>query len=52
MYPQSMFWSKLEKIGIPLHTPVFLYKSGVQGGIYFMDMFSRFLQLVALIRDL
>ena len=38
-----MFWSKnkenikkysakIRKIGIPLHTPVFLYKSGVQGG--------------------
>ena len=24
-YPKSMFW----KIGIPLHTPVLLYKSGV-----------------------
>ena len=23
-YPQSMFWSKNKKIGIPLHTPVFL----------------------------
>ena len=39
-YPQSMFWSKNKKIGIPLHTPVLLYKSGVQGGILFMDMFS------------
>ena len=29
-YPQSMFWSKdKRKIGIPLHTPVLLYKSGV-----------------------
>ena len=28
------------KIGIPLHTPVLLYKSGVQGGIHYMDMFS------------
>ena len=28
-YPQSMFWSKISKIGIPLHTPVLLYKSGV-----------------------
>ena len=26
-YPQSMFWSKNQKkIGIPLHTPVLLYK--------------------------
>ena len=31
-YPQSMFWSKIRKIGLPLHTPVLLYKSGVQGG--------------------
>ena len=29
-YPQSIFWSKKKrKIGIPLQTPVFLYKSGV-----------------------
>ena len=28
-YPQSMFLSKNKKIGIPLQTPVFLYKSGV-----------------------
>ena len=28
-YPQSMFWSKIRKIGIPLHTPVLLYKSRV-----------------------
>ena len=30
------FGAKMRKIGIPLQTPVFLYKSGVQGG----DMFS------------
>ena len=30
-YAQSMFWSKNEKIGIPLHTPVLLYKYGIQG---------------------
>ena len=24
---------------IPLHTPVFLYNSGVQGGIHYTDMF-------------
>ena len=30
VYPQTMFWSKnKKKIGIPLPTPVFLYKSGV-----------------------
>ena len=34
------FGAKIRKIGIPLHTPVFLYKSGVQGGIHYMDMFS------------
>ena len=28
------------KIGIPLHTPVMLYKSGVQGGIHYTDMIS------------
>ena len=42
-YPQSLcltFLSKIRKIGIPLHTPVLLYKSGVQGGIHFTDMFS------------
>ena len=40
-YPQSMFWSKIKKkISIPLHTPVLLYKSGVQGGIHYTDMFS------------
>ena len=39
-YPQSMFWSKNKKKGIPLHTPVLLYKSGVQVGIHYTDMFS------------
>ena len=43
-YPQSLFWSKNKKnrTGIPLHTPVLLYKSGVQGGgdIHYIDMFS------------
>ena len=28
-YPQSMFWSKNKKKGIPLHTPILPYKSGV-----------------------
>ena len=28
-YPQSMFWIKNKKIGIPLQTPVFQYESGV-----------------------
>ena len=28
-YPQSIFGAKIRKICIPLHTPVFLYKSGV-----------------------
>ena len=30
-YPQSMFSAKIRKIGIPLQTPVLLYKSRVQG---------------------
>ena len=32
--------AKIRKIGIPLHTPVLLYKSGVYGGIHYTDMFS------------
>ena len=39
-YPQSMFWSKNKKVGIPLQTTVLLYKSGVKGGIYCTDLFS------------
>ena len=39
-YPQSMFWSKNMKNRYTLANPVFLYKSGVQGGILFMDMLS------------
>ena len=34
------FGAKIRKIGIPVHTPVLLYKSGVQGRIHYMDMFS------------
>ena len=34
------FGAKIRKIGISLHTPVLLYKSGVHGGILFTDMFS------------
>ena len=34
------FEAKIRNIGIPLHVPVLLYKSGVQGGILFRDMFS------------
>ena len=34
------FGAKIRKIGILLHTPVLLYKSGVYGGIYCTDMFS------------
>ena len=37
----SMFWSKNKKKKcIHLQIPVSLFKSGVQGGILFMDMFS------------
>ena len=28
------FGGKIRKIGIPLHTPVLLYKSGVSAGVY------------------
>ena len=34
------FGAKIRKIGIPLQTPVLLYKSGVQGGKHYTDMFS------------
>ena len=34
------FGAKIRKIGIPLHTPVLLYKRGVQGGIHYTDVFS------------
>ena len=34
------FGAKIRKIGILLHTPVLLYKSGVQGGMDYMDMLS------------
>ena len=36
------FGAKIRKIGIPLHTPVLLYKSEpeVQGDIHYTDMFS------------
>ena len=34
------FVAKIRKIGIPLQTPVLLYKSGVEGGIHCTDMFS------------
>ena len=40
-YPQCMCWIKnKKKIGIPLHTIVLLYKSGVQEGIHLTDIFS------------
>ena len=34
------FGAKIRKIGKPLQTPVLLYKSGVQRGIHYTDMFS------------
>ena len=34
------FGAKIRKLGIPLQTPVLLYKSGIQGGIHVTDMFS------------
>ena len=30
-YPQSMFWSKNKKKGMPLHTPVYQLKKGYKG---------------------
>ena len=39
-YPQSMFWSKNKKNRHTSHTPVLLYKSGVQRGKLCMDMLS------------
>ena len=39
-YPQSMFWSKNKKNRYTPAYPVLLYKSGVQGGIHYTDMFS------------
>ena len=37
--PPLCFGAKIRKIGIPLRTPVLLYKCGVKGGIHCMDMF-------------
>ena len=34
------FGAKIRKIGIPLHTPVLLFKSGVQGVKNYTEMFS------------
>ena len=34
------FVAKIRKIGIPLNTPVLLYKSGVQRGVHYTHMFS------------
>ena len=38
--PRLCYGAKIRKIGIPLHIPVLPYKSGVQGGIHYTDMFS------------
>ena len=35
------FGAKIRKIGILVHTQVLLYKSGVQGEIYYMGMFCE-----------
>ena len=40
-HPQSMFWSKNRKHRCTLVYPSFTIKVGVQGGILFTDMFSR-----------
>ena len=39
-YPQSMFWSKNKKNRYTTAYPRFALKSGVQGCIHYMDMFS------------
>ena len=39
-YLQSMFFSKNKKNRYTLHSPVLLYKSGVQGGTHVTDMLS------------
>ena len=42
-YPQSIFWIKNKNNrNTPANSsfPVLLYKSGIQGGIHVMDMFS------------
>ena len=39
-YPQSMFWNKNKKNRYTPAYPSLLYKSGVQGGINYTDMFS------------
>ena len=39
-YPHSMFWSKNKKIRYTPSYPSFEYKSGIQGGIHYTDMFS------------
>ena len=37
---QGIFGAKIRKIGIHLHTPVLLYKSGVQGCLPYTDIIS------------
>ena len=40
------FGAKIRKIVTPRHTPVLLYKSGVYGGIYYMDLFFQMVSCV------
>ena len=42
------FGAKIRKIGIPLLTPVLLYKSGVYGGIHNTDMFCHRLRVTCI----
>ena len=37
----------MRMVSIPLHTPVLLYKSGVQGGIHVKDVFLYFVSIRA-----
>ena len=46
------FGAKIRKIGIPLHTPVLLYKSWVQGGIHAVLMSTHNLCFGAKLRKI
>ena len=47
-YPQSMFWSENKKNRYTPASPVLLYKSGVQGGIPYTDVFCDDVDVVLL----
>ena len=46
--PQCMFWGKNKKIGIPLHTPVLLYKYGdIRGYTLHGHVFMMFISNIS-----